>query len=149
MPLTGEYEPSPSDWVRKQVDTIAATGTTASVGIRGLPVVLMTMLGAKSGKIRKVPVMRVEHDGRYVAVASKGGAEDHPAWYANITTSPVVTLQDGEDEWDVRVRELEGEERQAWWDRAVEAFPPYADYQRKTDRLIPVLLLERVDPGQG
>lgn len=142
MPLTGEYVPSPSDWVRKQVETIMATGTTESVDIQGRPVVLMTMLGAKSGKVRKVPVMRVEHDGRYLAVASKGGHEDHPVWYANVIASPVVTLQDGTEEWDVQVRELDGDERQVWWDRAVDAFPNYADYQRKTDRLIPVLLLE-------
>ncbi len=143
MAITGDYEPSPTDWVRKQVETIEETGTTASVDIRGMPVVLMTMRGASSGKVRKVPVMRVEHDGDYAAVASKGGAPDHPAWYANLQANPDITLQDGTESWDARARELEGEERQAWWDRAVEAFPSYADYQAGTDRQIPVFVLER------
>ena len=143
MAITGDYEPSPTDWVRKQVETIEETGTTASVDIRGMPVVLMTMRGASSGKVRKVPVMRVEHDGDYAAVASKGGAPDHPAWYANLQANPDITLQDGTESWDARARELEGEERQTWWDRAVEAFPSYADYQAGTDRQIPVFVLER------
>ena len=142
MAITGDYEPSPTDWVRKQVETIEETGTTASVDIRGMPVVLMTMRGASSGKVRKVPVMRVEHDGDYAAVASKGGAPDHPAWYANLQANPDITLQDGTESWDARARELEGEERQTWWDRAVEAFPSYADYQAGTDRQIPVFVLE-------
>lgn len=145
MPITGEYAPSPSDWVRDQVETIMETGTTESVDIQGRPVVLMTMLGASSGKVRKVPVMRVEHDGEYVAVASKGGAPDHPAWYANLRANPEITLQDGREVWDVRARELEGEERATWWDRAVEAFPQYAEYQAGTDRQIPVLILERIE----
>lgn len=145
MAITGEYEPSTSDWVREQVETIETTGTTTSVDIMGMRVVLMTMLGASSGKVRKVPVMRVEHDGTYLAVASKGGAPDHPAWYANLKANPELTLQDGTESWDVRARELEGEERQVWWDRAVEAFPNYAEYQTKTDRQIPILALEPVD----
>lgn len=145
MAITGEYEPSTSDWVREQVETIEETGTTTSVDIMGMRVVLMTMLGASSGKVRKVPVMRVEHDGTYLAVASKGGAPDHPAWYANLLANPELTLQDGTESWDVRARELEGEEREVWWARAVEAFPNYAEYQAKTDRQIPILALEPVD----
>lgn len=142
MPLDGEYEPSPTQWVRDQVDTVERTGTTDGVTIRGMPIVVMTMRGRSSGKLRKVPVMRVEHDGSYVAVASKGGAPDHPTWYANLTADPRVELHDGTVRRDVTARELEGEERQVWWDRAVAAFPDYADYATKTDRLIPVLVFE-------
>ena len=145
MAITGEYEPSPTEWVRDQVETITETGTTASVDIQGMPVVLMTMRGASSGKVRKVPVMRVEHDGVYAAVASKGGAPDHPAWYANLRAHPELDLQDGTETWAALAREIEGEERATWWDRAVDAFPPYAEYAERTDRLIPVLLLEPVD----
>ena len=143
MSIDGEYEPSTSDWVRAQVGTIMKTGTTESVDIKGLPVILMTMLGAKSGKVRKVPVMRVEHDGVYAAVASKGGAPEHPAWYGNLQANDDVMVQDGREEWMATAREISGEEREAWWTRCVEAFPPYAEYQRNTDRTIPVLLLER------
>ena len=146
MPLEGEYEPSKEQWVRDQVELYESSGGTQGTTLldTGLPVVIMTNRGARSGKLRKTPVMRVEHDGRYLAVASKGGAPDHPAWYANLLADPNVELQDGPEKWDMTVRELSGEEREQWWVRAVAAYPPYADYQRKTDRVIPVLLLEPV-----
>ena len=146
MTVTGTYVPSPSGWVRKQVETIEETGTTESVHIMGRPVVLLTMNGV-TGPVRKVPLMRVEHEGKYAAVASKGGAPEHPKWYANLRKNPVIELQDGTRTWVARARELEGEEREAWWARCVVAFPSYAEYQRKTERLIPVFVLEAVDPG--
>lgn len=144
MTITGEYVPSPSEWVRKQVDTIAQTGTTESVHIQGRPVVLLTMNGV-TGSVRKVPLMRVEHDGVYAAVASQGGAPEHPKWYANLRKNPVLELQDGTRTWVARARELDGAERDAWWSRCVAAFPDYADYQLRTERLIPVFALEPVD----
>ena len=142
MPLDGEYEPSPTQWVRDQVETVERTGTTEGVTIRGMPIVVMTMRGKSSGRLRKVPVMRVEHDGVYVAVASLGGAPQHPAWYANLTADPRIELHDGTARAEVTARELAGEERQLWWDRAVAAFPDYADYAKKTERVIPVLVFE-------
>lgn len=144
MTVSGPYVPSPSAWVRKQVETIEATGTTESVDMMGRPVVLLTMNGI-TGTVRKVPLMRVEHDGRYAAVASKGGSPEHPKWYANLRKNPVIELQDGTRTWGARARELEGAERDTWWARCVEAFPNYAEYQRKTDRLIPVFVLEPVE----
>lgn len=144
MALTGEYEPSSSGWVRDQVERIEATGDTRSVDIMGMAVVLLTMRGAQSGKVRKVPLMRVEHDGTYAAVASKGGAPRHPQWFHNLLAHPDIQLQDGTGSWAARAREISGEEQEKWWRRCVEAFPPYADYQEKTDREIPVFLLERV-----
>lgn len=144
MAIDGEYVPSPRGWVRRQVDEIQAKGTTRAVSIMGRPVVMLTMLGI-SGKVRKVPLMRVEHNGAYAAVASQGGSPQHPKWYANIKKHPVVDLQDDDRTWTARARELEGAERDEWWDRCVEAYPPYAEYQTKTDRLIPVLVLEAVD----
>ncbi len=145
MTITGEYIPSPSEWVRKQVETIAETGTTGSVDIQGLPVVLLTMLGAKSGSVRKVPLMRVEHDGVYAAVASQGGAPEHPQWYHNLRKHPDLDLQVDTETFPVHARVVEGEEREAWWQRCVEAFPDYASYQVKTDRQIPVFVLERAE----
>lgn len=139
-----DYIPSPSDWVRQQVEKIEETGDTRSVHIMNLPVVMLTMRGAKTGGIRKVPLMRVEHDGIYAAVASKGGAPSHPQWYSNLKVDPRITLQDGTQSWPAVAREVSGAERDAWWERCVAAYPPYADYQTKTERLIPVLLLERV-----
>lgn len=146
MTIAGEYVPSPTKWVREQVETIERTGTTRSVQIMNRPVVLLTMLGV-SGKVRKVPLMRVEHNGLYAAVASKGGAPEHPKWYANIRKNPVLEIQDDDRTWTVRARELEGAEREEWWERCVAAYPPYAEYQEKTDRLIPVFVLEPVDEG--
>lgn len=144
MPLTGDYEPSGLGWVREHVDQIVRTGTTDGVTINGLPTVLMTYRGAKSGKIRKTPVMRVEHEGRYAAVASQGGAPTNPQWYASLVADPVIELQDGTVTGTFRAREVFGEEKAVWWRRAVEAYPDYADYQRRTDRQIPVLVLEPV-----
>jgi deazaflavin-dependent oxidoreductase (nitroreductase family) len=134
--------------VREQVEKIEETGTTASVHIQNRPVILMTMVGI-SGKVRKVPVMRVEHDGVYAAVASKGGAPEHPKWYRNLLKNPDVEVQDGERTWDARARQLEGAEREQWWERCVAAFPSYADYQEKTDRQIPVFVLEPVDAADS
>lgn len=145
MAITGEYVPSPSQWVRDQVETIERTRTTDSVGIMGLPVVMLTMRGAKSGAIRKVPLMRVEHEGSFAAVASQGGAPAHPKWYHNLLAHPDIELQAGTDTFPVHARELEGEEREQWWERCVAAFPSYAEYQTKTDRQIPVFVLERRD----
>jgi deazaflavin-dependent oxidoreductase (nitroreductase family) len=139
-----EYAPSTSDWVREQVEKVTAAGTTDAVDIIGLKVVLMTMRGAKSGKIRKVPVMRVEKDGVYAAVASLGGAPKNPVWYYNLKADPKVTLQDGETTKEYVAREIEGAEYDEWWQRAVEAYPPYAEYQTKTTRKIPLFLLDPV-----
>lgn len=137
-----DYRPSPSGWVRDQVEAIEAAGTTDAASIMDRQVVLLTMIGRKSGDTLKVPLMRVEHDGRYAAVASKGGAPDHPQWYYNLKANPDITVQDGTTVHDVRARVLEGEERAQWWDRCTAAFPPYIEYQEKTDRTIPVFVLE-------
>lgn len=145
MPLTGEVELSPTGWVREQTEKIIETGTTASVDIMGLPVVLVTTRGAKSGKLRKVPLMRVEHAGAYALVASRGGAPQHPVWYFNIKADPHVELQDGTVTRDYLAREVTGEEKALWWKRAVDAFPTYAEYQQKTTREIPVFVLEPID----
>jgi deazaflavin-dependent oxidoreductase (nitroreductase family) len=142
MPLTGEYEPSPAEWVRNQVEQYESSGGTEGTALRGLPVIVLTSKGAKSGKIRKTPLMRVEHGGRYAVVASQGGAPKHPTWYHNLVSDPHVELQDGPVKQDMIAREVTGEEKAQWWDRAVEAFPDYADYQKKTDREIPVFILE-------
>ncbi|MYW43935.1 nitroreductase family deazaflavin-dependent oxidoreductase [Streptomyces sp. SID161] len=144
MPLEGEYEPSPTQWVREQVELYEGSGGTKGTTLRdtGMPVILLTTRGARSGKIRKTPLMRVEHDGRYAAVASLGGAPKHPVWYFNVKADPRVELQDGPQKWEMRAREVTGAEKAEWWERAVAAFPPYADYQRKTTREIPVFVLE-------
>jgi F420H(2)-dependent quinone reductase len=142
MALHGEYEPSPSRWVRDQVELYESSGGTKGTTMRGLPVIVITSRGARSGKVRKTPVMRVEHDGKYVAVASQGGAPKHPVWYFNLVAHPEVEVQDGPVKQDMTARELTGDEKAVWWERAVAAFPNYADYQRKTDREIPVFLLE-------
>ena len=144
MPLEGEYEPSTSGWARRQAETFEASNGEKANTLRGLPIVLLTSVGAKTGKLRKTALMRVEHDGAYAVVASLGGAAKHPVWYWNLTKHPHVELQDGAERHDYEAHELEGAEREEWWARAVEAYPPYADYQRKTDRLIPVFLLTRV-----
>ncbi|MDT0380231.1 nitroreductase family deazaflavin-dependent oxidoreductase [Streptomyces sp. DSM 42041] len=145
MPLKGEYEPSPAKWVRDQVELYESSGGTKGTTMKGLPVIVLTTRGAKSGKIRKTPLMKVEHEGAYAAVASVGGAPDHPRWYHNIVADPRVELQDGAVLQDMHAREVTGEEKAVWWRRAVEAFPPYAEYQEKTDREIPLFLLERAD----
>ena len=144
MPLTGDYEPSTQQWVRDQVALYEASGGTEGTTLRGMPVVLLTMRGASSGKLRKVPLMRVEHEGAYAAVASQGGAPHHPAWYRNLITSSHLEVQDGPVKGDYVAREVRGEEKATWWERAVAAFPDYAEYQRKTEREIPVLVLEPV-----
>jgi deazaflavin-dependent oxidoreductase (nitroreductase family) len=142
MPLEGEFELSPTGWVRDQTEKIFETGTTESVDIGGRAVILLTTRGAKTGKLRKVPLMRVEHDGEYAAVASLGGAPKHPVWYYNLKQNPHVELQDGTVKRDYVAREVTGEEKAIWWERAVAAYPDYADYQAKTTREIPVFLLE-------
>jgi deazaflavin-dependent oxidoreductase (nitroreductase family) len=140
MPLTGEYEPSASDWVRDHVDKIEQSGG-ADAELKGKPVILLTTIGAKSGKLRKTPLMRVEHNGEYAVVASLGGAPKNPVWYYNVKKNPHVELQDGETTRDYEAREVFGDEKAAWWERAVEAWPDYADYQKKTDREIPLFVL--------
>ncbi|MEU3223314.1 nitroreductase family deazaflavin-dependent oxidoreductase [Streptomyces sp. NPDC006976] len=147
MPLQGEYQPSPAQWVRDQVEQYESSGGTEGTTMRGMPVIVLTTVGAKSGKIRKTPLMRVEHDGRYAVVASQGGAPKHPVWYHNLVADPRAELQDGPVRRDMTAREVTGEEKALWWERAVEAFPDYADYQKKTDREIPVFVLEPVDGG--
>ncbi|MFB6715997.1 MULTISPECIES: nitroreductase family deazaflavin-dependent oxidoreductase [unclassified Streptomyces] len=142
MPLKGEYEPSPAQWVRDQVELFESSGGTEGTTLRGLPVIILTTRGARSGKIRKTPLMRVEHDGTYAVVASQGGAPKHPVWYHNLVADPKVELQDGPVRQDMNAREVTGEEKAVWWQRAVDAFPDYADYQLKTDRKIPVFVLE-------
>ncbi|MFD6198980.1 nitroreductase family deazaflavin-dependent oxidoreductase [Mycobacteriaceae bacterium NPDC060252] len=144
MPLTGEYEPSGLDWSQKQVTKIIENGTTDGITIADMPVILLTSLGAKSGKLRKIALMRVEHDGEYAIVASLGGAPKNPVWYYNVKENPLVELQDGSTTKDYQAREVFGDEKAPWWDRAVEAYPPYAEYQTKTDRQIPVFVLTPV-----
>ena len=142
MPLTGEYEPSPEDWVREQVELYESSGGTKGTTLRGMPVVVLTTRGVRSGKLRKTPLMRVEHHGRYAIVASYGGADRHPLWYHNVVANSHVELQDCPVLQDMVARELRGTERARWWERAVAAFPDYAKYQEQTDRMIPVFLLE-------
>ncbi|MFF1926377.1 nitroreductase family deazaflavin-dependent oxidoreductase [Streptomyces sp. NPDC058221] len=142
MPLQGEYAPSPAQWVRDQVEQYEGSGGTEGTTMRDMPVIILTTRGAKSGKIRKTPLMRVEHNGAYAVVASQGGAPKHPVWYHNLVADPRAELQDGPVRQDMTVREVTGDEKAIWWERAVEAFPDYADYQKKTDRQIPVLVLE-------
>ena len=146
MSLDGEYAPSPAPWVRDQVELYESSGGQRGNTLRdtGLPVVIVTTRGNKSGKIRKTPLMRVEHDGEYLLVASKGGAPANPVWFYNLQADPDnVAVQDGSDRFAVHVRELDGTEREEWWQRAVAAFPPYAEYQQKTDRRIPIFLATR------
>jgi deazaflavin-dependent oxidoreductase (nitroreductase family) len=146
MPLEGEYEPSTAQWVRDQVEAYESSGGRRGNTLRdtGLPIVIVTTRGNKSGRLRKTPLMRVEHDGAYALVASQGGAPKHPVWYHNLVADPeAVTIQDGPEPFDVVVHEAAGDERAAWWERAVAAFPPYADYAKKTDRLIPVFIATR------
>ena len=137
-----DHELSPTDWVREQTERILEQGTTDGVEVLDRPIVLFTTTGAKSGKKRLVPLMRVEHNGHYALVASKGGAPEHPSWYHNVKAHPQLTVQDGDKVLELTARELDGDERRQWWERAVAAYPPYAEYQTKTDRLIPVFVAE-------
>ena len=141
-PMTEHAELSPTEWVREQTEAILKQGTTDGVEVQDRPIVLFTTTGAKSGKKRYVPLMRVEENGRYAMVASKGGASDHPSWYFNVKANPTVTAQDGDKVVTLTARELSGDEREHWWHLCVAAFPPYALYQTKTKRLIPVFVLE-------
>jgi F420H(2)-dependent quinone reductase len=144
MPIGGEYEPSPHQWVRDQVELYESSGGTKATTLRDtdMPIVVVTNVGATSGKIRKTPVMRVEYDGSYAVVASQGGAPTHPQWYHNLVAHPRVELQDGTVKREMIARELSGDERAQWWERAVAAYPPYAEYQQKTTRQIPVFVLD-------
>jgi deazaflavin-dependent oxidoreductase (nitroreductase family) len=144
MPLSGEYEPSPWDWSREQADKYAESGGAEAADMKGMPIILLTTVGAKTGKLRKTPLMRVEHGGEYAVVASLGGAPKNPVWYYNIAKNPRVELQDGSVTLDYDSREVFGDEKATWWARAVEAYPDYADYQTKTDRQIPVFVLTPV-----
>ncbi len=145
MPLQGDYEPSASSWSRKQTELFEATNGEEGGDLRGRPIIVVTSVGAKTGKIRKTPLMRVEHDGVYAVVASQGGAPKHPVWYHNLKKNPHVELQDRGTKRDYMAHEATGDEKTVWWDRAVEAWPDYATYQTKTERQIPVFVLEPVE----
>jgi deazaflavin-dependent oxidoreductase (nitroreductase family) len=144
MPIEGEYEPSALEWVRDQVAEYEASGGARANTLRdtGIPVIIVTMRGKSSGKVRKIALMRVEHEGKYALVASYAGRPEHPAWYANLVADPHVVIQDGPEPHDYIVREVTGDERSEWWERGVAVFPTYAEYQAKTDRVIPVLVAE-------
>jgi deazaflavin-dependent oxidoreductase (nitroreductase family) len=144
MPLSGEYAPSTSDWARENAEKYMESGGTDGTELQGKPVILLTSIGAKTGKLRKTPLMRVEHNGEYAVVASLGGAPKHPVWYHNIKANPRVELQDGTATGDYEAREVVGDEKAQWWERAVAAWPDYANYQKKTDRQIPVFVLTPV-----
>jgi deazaflavin-dependent oxidoreductase (nitroreductase family) len=141
MPLTGEYEPSPSDWAREQVETIERSGGTEGTDNQGHRVIVLTTVGAKSGKLRKTPLMRVEHDGEYAVVASLGGAPKNPVWYYNVVANPHVELQDGPVKQEYQAREVDGDEYELWFERSVAAWPDYAEYKKKTDRKMPIFVL--------
>ena len=146
MPLEGDYEPGPMKWVRDQVETYERTGGREANTLldTGMPIIIVTTRGKKTGKIRKFALMRVEHEGEYALIASMGGAPTHPVWYHNLTANPgAVMIQDGPEPFDAVVREVDGEERQTWWDRGVAVYPPYAEYQARTERRIPVLVASR------
>jgi deazaflavin-dependent oxidoreductase (nitroreductase family) len=146
MPLEGEYEPSPSGWVRDQVEAYERSGGREGGTLldTGMPVIIVTTRGNRSGKLRKTPLMRVEHGGEYALVASMGGAPAHPVWYHNLKADPTaVTIQDGPEPFDAEVREVTGDDRATWWERAVAAYPPYAEYQERTERVIPVFVARR------
>lgn len=145
MPLTGEYWPSPSDWSRTQTEQYEATNGEEGGDLRGRPIIVLTSVGAKTGKIRKTALMRVEHEGVYAVVASRGGAPTHPVWYHNLKKNLHVEVQDRATKRDYLAREVTGDEKAVWWQRAVEAWPDYATYQEKTDRQIPVFVLEPLE----
>jgi deazaflavin-dependent oxidoreductase (nitroreductase family) len=145
MPLSGEYAPGTSEWSRRQAEQFEASNGQEAADLRGMPVVVLTSVGAKSGMLRKNPLMRVEHDGKYAVLASLGGAPKHPVWFYNVVANPHVELQDGDVKRDYLAHEAAGEERDLWWDRAVAAYPDYAAYAEKTDRVIPLFVLEPFD----
>lgn len=147
MTIDGEYLPSPRAWVRNQVEEYEGSGGSSGTTLRetGLAVVIVTNIGAKTGAVRKTPLMRVEHEGGYAAVGSMGGAPKNPVWVYNVRENPQVVLQDGAETWEMTAREVSGDERAAWWERAVAAYPPYAEYQTRTERVIPVFVLERTE----
>jgi F420H(2)-dependent quinone reductase len=150
MPLQGEYEPSPEAWVREQVERYEATGGREANTLRdtGIPIAIFWTRGARTGKVRKNGLMRVEHEGAYAMVGSQGGAPKDPAWVANLRAHPdQVTVQDGPEPWDGVAREVTGEEKRQWWERAVAVYPQYERYQQRTDREIPVFVVERADPA--
>src|SRR4051794_39412381 len=147
MPLTGEYAPGTSDWARRQSELYEATNGEQGADLRGRPIIVLTSVGAKTGKLRKTALMRVEHEGRYAVVASLGGAPRHPVWYYNLKADPHVELQDGPTKRDYLAREVEGADKAAWWARAVEVWPDYDKYQAKTTRQIPVFVLEPIEPA--
>lgn len=149
MPLQGDYAPSTAGWAREQAEAYEASGGAEAGELRGMPVIVLTSVGAKTGLLRKTALMRVEHDGQYAVVASLGGAPKHPVWYFNLKKNPHVELQDGPEKHDYLARELTGNEKAVWWERAVAAYPPYAEYQKKTDRQIPVFLLELMPKATG
>jgi F420H(2)-dependent quinone reductase len=144
MPLEGDYAPSTAGWARKQAERFEATAGAEANVLRGMPIIVLTSVGAKTGRLRKTALMRVEHDGEYAVVASQGGAPKHPVWYYNLKRNPHVELQDGATKRDYMARELNGPEKQTWWARAVEAYPDYANYQKRTERQIPVFILEPI-----
>jgi deazaflavin-dependent oxidoreductase (nitroreductase family) len=145
MPLVGTYEPSPSKWARQQAELIERTNGSKGTTLNGKPVVLLTTVGARSGRLRKTPLMRVEHDGSYAVIASRGGAAENPQWYFNLLAGPRVELRDGPVVRDYLAREVSGEERDLWWRRATEVWPDYDEYQERTERRIPVFVLTPVD----
>ena len=145
MPLKGQYAPSTAAWARKQAERYEATGGARASDLRGRPIIVLTSVGAKTGKLRKTALMRVEHDGTYAVVASMGGAPKNPVWYYNLKANPHVELQDRASARDYLAREVSGDEKAAWWERAVEAWPDYARYQTRTDRQIPVFVLEPIE----
>lgn len=145
MPLEGEYEPSPWDLVADQVQLYEESGGSEGSLLEGKPCIILTSRGRRTGKLRKTPLMRVEHDGNYAVVASMGGAAQNPVWYYNLIANPDVVLQDGREVYDLRAREVKGDEKTPWWSRAVEAWPDYDKYQASTDRVIPLVVLERTD----
>ena len=141
MPIVGEYAPSPFDFSRNQVDQYESSNGTEGTTLLGRPVVIVTTIGAKTGKVRKIPLMRIEHEGQYAVVASLGGAPKNPVWYYNIKANPLVVLQDGAAKQDYLAREITGEERAQWWERAVATYAPFVEYEAKTDRVIPIFVL--------
>ena len=149
MPLTGDYAPSTAGWARKQAERYEASNGEEANDLRGRPIIVLTSIGARTGKLRKTALMRVEHGGTYAVVASLGGAPKHPVWYHNLKANPQVELQDGESKRDYLAREVLGDEKAVWWERAVETWPDYAKYQTKTERQIPVFVLEPIADAPG